>query len=140
MEKEAEKAEEESLAEIDQMSEIHLYFLIDFVGAFTWRMTHDYSHGRIPENDWPGIQKDINRLRERQTRAAKTLSKFGVKVSDDGKPTDEYWAWYKWWSHWHKDELSAEEWDALDRKLTAHEDVSAFRPKGDWRDTLKEKA
>ena len=131
------KTDEEALTEIDTMDELHLYFFIDFVGAFTWRMGHDYGHGRISEADWESIKKDSERLQKQQARAVQNLTRFGVKsLNDDGRPTDEYRAWYSWWSHWHKDEMSNEEWRELDSKMVAKEDVSTYRPKGDWRTLL----
>lgn len=132
------KTQEEVLSEIDGMAEIHLYFLIDFVGAVAWRMNHDASHGRILKEDMEKIDKDIERWKVQQDRAVRNLTRFGVHPLDDGgKPTAEYWAWYKWWSNWHKDELSNKQWLELDRKMSAKEDVSTYRPTGDWRTLVK---
>lgn len=134
-----EKTEQESLAEVDGMSEIMLYFLIDAIGAFTWRMNHDYAHGRIPEDDMVAINKDIERLRVKQDRAVKNLPRFGVNPLEDGKTTAEYWAWYKWWNHWHKDELTNEQWDELNQKMNEKADLSSYRPSGDWHALVEKK-
>ena len=133
-----ETEQKEDLAEFDNMTEIRLYFFIDFVGAYTWRMNHDYSHGRISEDEMVSIDKTIARLRIKQDRAVKNLTRFGFKpLSDEGKPTAEYWAWYKWWSKWHKDDLTQEQWRELDAKMSAGEDVSSYRPSGDWRSQVE---
>lgn len=117
------------------------YFFIDQCGAFIWRMNHDMADGRIEAKHHAGIDGDIMRVRERQQEAVAALTRFGLKPVDDaGRPTAEYWAWYRWWDSWKKG-MSNEEWrecdSAMTRGMTPEEDAR-FRPSGDWRDSLTE--
>lgn len=133
--------QEDKDAEVDSMSESMLYFLVDSIGGFSWRMRHDHAHGRISDEDMKSIEEDLKKLHVKQVRAIKNLTKFGIAkpLMDDGNPTDEYRAWYRWWNHWHHNVLTDEQWRELNDKMSAKEDISSYRPNGDWRDSLKRK-
>lgn len=107
-------SEEKKQKPVSEMNELELYFLIDFVGAFTWRMNHDMAHGRIPVADHAAIDADIIRLREEQIAAIKELPRFGVVPFVEGKerPTEAYWTWYRTWDGWKKD-MTDEQWNAF---------------------------
>lgn len=119
-------------------SEVMLYFLIDFFGGFIWRMTHDYSHGRIPEKDWVKIQVDVTRFRKEQTEAVALTSRFGVPepvLDDKGCARPEYWQWYRHWDTWKK-EMPEEQWAKVN---AAGENVPAeLLPPTRWDDALEE--
>ncbi len=131
------QTEQEFRRRVETCSEIDLYFTIDFFGAFIWRMNHDMADGRIPEEDHPGIDKDIERCSERSCIAVKQCSRFGVALPVDGenRPTDEYWKWYRWWDDW-KHGMTVDEWDIVNaahsRGMTNSE-LKTHRPHGDWR-------
>ena len=135
------KKTEDKLSEIDSMGESMFYFLVDSIDGFSWRMRHDHAHGRISDEDMKGIEKDLERLHGEQVRAIRNLTRFGIAkpLTDDDEPTYEYRAWYKWWNHWHHNDLTNEQWDELNHKISAKEDISSYRPSGDWRDALKRK-
>ena len=116
---------------IKNMSEIELYFLIDAIGYLRWRLNHDMADGRIPEEKWPPLDKTILEVAEKQHAAVSELVRFGISpFQEDGKsPSKEYWKWFHKWDNYIKKELSKEEFDELDQKLSANEDVSNYRPK-----------
>jgi hypothetical protein len=120
---------------LESLDEIGLYFVINECGGFIWRMNHDMADGRIPEEDHAAIDKDIKNVQKTQQKAVALLPKFGVVKPTQGKneaPTEEYWKWFRWWDSYVKG-LSKEEWEELNRKITAKEDYSNYRPQGDWR-------
>ncbi len=119
-------------------SERNIYFAIDMIGGFVWRMNHDIGHGRIDQKDHAGIDKDIAVARQDQIVLVNALARFGVtQPLEDGHPTDQYWRWFRWWDGWKK-AMSDDEWRECDaamaRGLTEDED-QRFRPQGDWRVT-----
>ena len=109
-----------------EMNELELYFTIDACGGFIWRMNHDMGHGWIPKEDWSAIDKDIVKMQELQKEAVNELSRVGVAVPLDaeGRPTPEYWTWYRAWDAWKKN-LSEEKWQEVNaasaRGLTLEE-------------------
>lgn len=103
---------------VSEMNEVELYFMIDGIGGFIWRMNHDMGCGRIPQKDCAAIDKDIEKMRVVQMDALRELSRFGITALDgDGNATPEYWIWYRTWSSWHKDTLTHEEWLDLDKRI-----------------------
>lgn len=111
-------SEKEYLDRIATCSELDLYFIIDSMGAFIWRMNHDMAHGRIPNNDHAGIDRDVMATGERQKLAVKQCSRFGIQVEDeDGKTSDAYWTWYRMWDGWKK-ALTDSEWREVDDALS----------------------
>jgi len=66
-----------------------------------------------------------------------SLTRFGFKESLDsfGKPTQEYWDWYKWWKDWHNG-MSDEEWNKVNLMLgkdMTPEQIAYCRPPGTWK-------
>jgi hypothetical protein len=130
--------DEKRKAQLEKENEIGLYLTIDAIGAFIWRMRHDYHHGRIENSHWPEIQKDIEKMSETQMFAVSQLTRFGVEKpqKDDNKsPTAEYWAWFRWWDAWKKN-MSDAEWNELNEKINLEQDISSYRPTGDWHLTI----
>ena len=85
-------------------TEVELYFQIDAIGAFIWRMRHDMSHGRIPEKDCEAVLEDVKKMSERQQILVEYVKRFDVPyemVEVDGpfgkglRPCEDYWKWYK---------------------------------------------
>ena len=126
---------EDKLAEIiDVGPEVVVYMHIETIGGFMWRMNHDMADGRIPPESHQAIDEDIAKVRPQQVRLVECLTRFGLDkpLEDDGIPTDEYWAWDKWWNGWHKG-MSDAEWDAIqgDIKLGMSEEaIARCRPEG----------
>jgi len=136
---------EEALQDvIENGPELMVYFFIDQIGAFSWRMNHEMAHGRIEQQHHAAIDKDIERAKQQQVRLVKCLPRFGVEkpLDESNRATEDYWKWYRWWSNWHKNTLTNDEWDALQRDLGAdgtmtQEQIEKYRPEGDWRETPK---
>lgn len=132
---------EELLVEaIERGPEIMTYMLIDHIGAFTWRMNHDMAHGRIPEEEHGPIDQDIEAAVKEQQRLVRSLTRFGVNtpLDENNHPTEEYWKWYRWWSNWHKNTLTDEEWNEMDVVLSmdmTQEQIEKYRPEGSWNDS-----
>jgi len=121
---------EEQKQEIEGLNECKLYFTIDGIGGFIWRMNHDIGHGRIDMS--PGIKEDLERMSELQQHALQQLSKFGVDPeSAKDRPNGDYWKWYHHWDNWKK-ELSDEVWRDLDKKMSKDDDYSDLLPKDSW--------
>lgn len=102
---------------IAKCNELVLYFLIDEMGAFIWRMNHDMSHRRIPKKDHPAIDREIVGVRLKQSLAVEQLVRFEIKPLKDGQATEAYWSWYKMWDGWKKS-LTDDEWNDLDKALS----------------------
>ncbi len=124
--------------------EIHLYFVIDHIGAFTWRMNHDMAHGRIPDKAHAAIDKDITTASVQQRAAVEQCRRFGVEEprDDQGHPTPDYWKWYRWWDAWKKG-LSDDEWRVLNEALSRPDgltkaELKLYRPAGTWQDEVVE--
>lgn len=119
------------MLKMQDMNEIELYLIIDGYGGVIWRMNHDMCDGWIPKKDWPAIDRDIESMQKKQTEAVRELLRIGVvrPLDENGKPTDEYWTWYRSWDKWKKD-MSDEEWRkfniAVSRGLT-DEEIRRFR-------------
>lgn len=122
---------------LDEAVEMNLYFIINDCGGFIWRMNHDMSDGRIPKEHWEAIDKDIAKMRVTQEYALSQLPRIGVEhpLLEDKTPSTEYWAWFRWWDSYIKG-LSNDQWTELDSKITAKQDVSSYRPEGDWRNSF----
>jgi len=121
---------EEQKQEIEGLDECKLYFAIDSIGDFIWRMNHNASHGRVEITE--GIQKDLELMFEYQQYALQQLIKFGVAPeSAKDRPDGDYWKWYGHWDNWKK-EMSNEVWRNFDRKMSKDEDYSDMLPKEGW--------
>jgi len=128
------EADQKTRKQIEEADELGLYFMINEIGGFVWRMNHDMADGRIPEKDWPMIDEEIARLRPLQTFAVSQLTRIGVEtpLKEDGKsPTDEYWAWFRWWDGYIKG-LPEDQWKELESAYP-NGDYSKFRPEGEWK-------
>lgn len=126
--------EDNKKEEILKYDEVETYFLIDECGAFTWRMSHEMAHGRIPQEAHADIQKDIENVRELQAFAVENLMRFGVdpesaKDREDG----DYWKWYIFWDNWKKG-LSDEDWNVVSSLIEKKESIEEYLPKNTWRD------
>jgi len=105
---------------IGEMSEVELYFLIDGIGGFIWQMNHDMADGRIPQKNHQVIDDDIEKMRQTQLEAIRELSRIGITqpLDEQGRGTPEYWTWYRTWSAWHKNKITSEEWNVLNRHMS----------------------
>lgn len=68
-------------------------------------------------------------------------SRFGVEIEmpkegEHVEVTDSYKAWFKWWNNYFKKTLTREEFEEYQDKVYKGEDISKFRPEGDWHDIL----
>ena len=93
-------------------SEVFLYFLIDTLGGFIWRMNHTRSKGHIPDEDWPGVFEDVCQAHAEQKVAVGHIARFGVPtpiLDDKGVASPEYWEWFHHWDNWKKG-MSDEQW------------------------------
>lgn len=109
-----ERVKKEVKEKLDTGCEHLLYFMIDGIGGFVWRMEHDLADGRIEST--PGIEEDLLTMRETQQYATTQLSRVGVEgaLDENLRPTDVYWKWYKTWDKYIKG-LSDEDFYKLDK-------------------------
>lgn len=65
--------------------------------------------------------------------------RFGVELEQpkEGhvKTTASFWKWYLWWDEYFQRTLTLKQWNEYENKRSKGEDVSQYRPKGDWRNT-----
>ncbi len=123
---------------IDGCPEVVLYFLIDQLGAFIWRMNHDMADGRIEAKYHAAIDRDLDLARKQQKQAVQQCERFGVPqpIDSEGAACPKYWLWYRWWDKWKKG-LSDDEWEALDAVLSCDRtmtegEINKYRPPGGW--------
>lgn len=121
---------EEQKKEIEELNECKLYFTIDGIGGFIWRIGHDISHGRYEMTS--DIEEDLKNLSEAQQYALQQLSKYGIDPeSAKDRENGDYWKWFNHWSNF-KENMSDEEWRNFDRKMSKGEDYSDLLPKTKW--------
>ena len=116
-------------------TEQELYFFINNMGGMIWRLNHDMADGRIKEN------LGLTSYQYAVEYCVMHTPRFGVKIDEpkEGehvKATDSYWAWFSWWDNYFRRTLSKEEYEDYLHKVDNKEDISQFRPTGDWRDNL----
>ena len=127
--------EQELKDKILEMSEIDTFFLIDECGAFKWRMSHEMSHNRIPQESHAEIQKDIVKIQEIQEFAVNSLNRFGIDPeSAKDRPDGDYWKWYGFWNDWKKG-LTDEQWNAVNLAMEKEKSYHEYLPKNKWNET-----
>lgn len=122
--------------QIENLSEIDLYFLIDGLGYKIWYYNHAMSHD-ILKVDLTEEQYTLEYLIY-QTR------KFGVELSDaeEGKhikKTPSFDAWYKFYHNHFYNVLTEEQFKELQYRKSRDENIDEFMPQGSWEDLLIEK-
>ena len=124
-----------SMTSVQEMNEVELYFYIEACGAYIWRMNHEMSHGRIPQEQHPGIDKGIQEVREKQLTAVRELPRIGLEqpLDSSGIATSAYWTWYRKWNYWHHN-MSVDAWKIVDQTLSTgltDEQVVKYRQEAD---------
>lgn len=127
----------ENTKQIDDLSEIDLYFAIDGLGYHIWYCNHQMAHDRIPRVDLTEEQYALEYL-VYQTR------KFGVELpeAEEGKhiqTTESYNAWYRFYNNHFNNVLTKKQFDEFQHKKIENQNVDEFMPQGNWRDLLIEK-
>ena len=130
---------------IKEGPEIAIYMMIEDIGGFIWRMRHDMAHGRIPQQDHPAVTREVQTASEEQRRLiTEALPRFGVTepLNSEGRGSDDYWRWYRWWNAWHKGMTDAEwkEVDPIIRFDMTPEQIAKVRPSGSWKVSQDEEA
>ena len=126
----------ENLEQINNLSELDLYFAIDGLGYHIWYCIHAMSHDRIPKVDLTEEQYALEYL-VYQTR------KFGVELPDavEGKHierTQSYDAWYRFYHNHFNNVLTKQQFEELQYKKINGENIDEFMPQGSWKDLLIE--
>lgn len=119
---------------INNLGEVDLFFQIYSLGHHIWRCNHDMAHGRIPQIDLTEEQYALEYM-------VYLTTKFGVELAEPEidqhiRATESYNAWYQFYSNHFNYTLTNDEWKEFMTLKEAGEDVSAYMPKGDWRDLL----
>ena len=116
-------------------TEQELYFYINSLGGMIWRLRHDMADGRIEE------ELDLTPYQYAIEYCVMRTPRFGVKIEEPKagehvQTTDSYWAWFRWWDNYFQRTLTEDEYEDYLSKSENREDVSQFRPAGDWRDNM----
>lgn len=128
---------EEEKIKINEFDEHTAYFFIDAIGGILWRTRHDASHERLDIT--PEMQKALDEMQEQQVYCVQQLNKFGVDPeSVNDRPNGDYWKWFEHWYNWQHN-MSDEQWNELDSKMTKNEDISHLLPKNKWNEKPAEK-
>lgn len=127
----------ENLEQINNLSELDLYFAIDGLGYHIWYCNHAMAHDRIPKVDLTEEQYALEYL-VYQTR------KFGVELPDakEGKHierTQSYDAWYRFYHNHFYNFLTKKQFEEFQYRKLNGENVDEFIPQGSWKDLLVEK-
>lgn len=106
--------------------EIMLYFMIDSLGGFIWRMNHDMADMRIPVEQHAGIDKDLANVQKQIEFAVDHTTRFGLKEprNSEGHATEEYSRWFGRWDGYVKS-LSDEKFAELELALKAYSEALA---------------
>ena len=142
-EEEFAKLDPEFKEDVTKFSEIHCYFIINVIGDMCRSMNRRLSHPERPMNKFKPemriqLDKDMYEMRVKQAYVVLQLTRFGLEnptkgVEENYEPTEDFRRWFDWWHNYAQKELSADEWSVLEAKINNGEDVSEYRPSGDWR-------
>ena len=114
---------------ISQLGELELWVIIEQVGNQRRELEQQAKAGK------DNLQEKLDECKDWQRKAIEQLTRFGVEHPyKDGtkKASEEYWKWCRWWRD-YLDGIPDEEAAEIQRRLSEQQDVSEFRPEGDWR-------
>lgn len=112
------------------LPEIMIYFYINTLGDFLWVQRRAKNRGDMAAD--VGLEDEANAYADQQKLVEILKAREGFAFAGH----HEYMRWFRWWSNWHKKELSNDEWRRLDRLLgvaKTEEEFAEWRPAGDWR-------
>lgn len=128
-ENKTEEMSEQDKKDILSMDEVTTFFLVNECGGFLFRMNHQLSDDKIPEESKEAVLKDMMNIRVVQKFTVDNLDRFGVDpTSVFDKENGDYWKWFKFWDKW-KTNLKEEEWNAV--SVGNYKD---YLPKTTWKD------
>ena len=114
---------------ISELGELDLWVLIEQVGHQRRDLEQRMKAG---EKD---LREELDEYKEWQRKAMEQLTRYGVEhpyKEGTKKASEEYWRWYRWWKA-YLDGMPGKEAKELQRRLSEQQDVSEYRPEGDWR-------
>lgn len=117
---------------VESAPEVLIYFFINTLGDFIWTMQRAVEKHGANHAD---LSKDVANARHDQGQIIEILKKRdGFAFADHA----EYMTWFRWWSEWHKQSLSQDQWRTLDGMLKwdgtqTEETFAAWRPSGTWK-------
>lgn len=119
---------------LHETPELCLYFLIESLGSFLWVQRRAKSRGQM-EGD-VGVKDEKNAYLDQQLIVAILRLRDGFEFKDHA----QYMNWYRWWSEWHRHQLSEDEWRKVDALLSeafkskpTEEMFASWRPPGSWK-------
>lgn len=121
--------------EVNAMSEVDLYFMIDTLGGIIWSAKHAAKHD--------DVQPDLTEEQYALEYCVSQTRKFGVELPEPTidkhiSGTPSYTAWCNFYSNHFKKVLTDQEWRDYQQAKALEQDVSLFMPQGDWKDSLGE--
>ena len=116
-------------------TEQELYFYIKAFKKMISQLSHDMERGKMPKD------LDLTPCQYALEFCMMHTSRFGVKIEqptngEHVKATDSYLAWFHWWNEYFQKTLTNKEYKKYQHKLEKGEDISHFRPSGNWRDNI----
>jgi hypothetical protein len=116
-------------AEIDSASELELFMIVN-------KNSNVLNTIRNQDNDITSDENEIAKIKDILSYAIFKSGVYGFTPYDDkDNPTDPFYRWFKWWGD-YLESLTDEEWDSLNKSIIEGEDLSAFKPKGNWIDVI----
>jgi hypothetical protein len=115
----------EAKKEIEDYSEIELFLFIN---------SHGNLINEVRKKEAPEGSSEIDSIRDALNYAIFSTGKYGFLPYDsEGKPADPFYRWFKWWSS-YIGSMPDETWNDLNKKIKDKEDISTYRPEGNWLD------
>ena len=116
-------------------TEQELYFYINNLGGIIWRLNYNMAEGNIKD------RLDLTPFQYAVEYCVMHTRRFGVELEEPKngehvKTTDSYRAWFRWWNDYFQRTLTREEYEDYLQKADNGEDISQFRPDGDWHDNV----
>lgn len=117
-----------------KLPEILIYFFIESLGDFLWTMKRAVQKFDAKPED---LSEDCqNAYHDQQQLVELIKTRPGLNFANH----DEYMLWYRWWNHWHKRELTEEQWRELNNLIKwdgtqTEEQFAAWRPTGNWKES-----
>lgn len=113
--------------------EIVVFMLVDSVWTLIVSSTKGMDDVSLPKRVWESTIKDNFNAVAKTMNLIKSTVNYGVtEPLFEGVPTDQFWKWYRWWRTYLRS-LSDEENKRLHLALINNEDVSSWRPQGEWK-------
>lgn len=126
---------EDGLRVVEKGNEQEMYTLINGLSYRIFKMEKDLKENQVLESKY---EKYLEELKYALEYAILRTRRFGVIILDAEKNchierTDSYEQWFNWWHEYFQKTLTDDEWNEFNKRSIDGNDISHFRPEGDWK-------